>query len=49
LRPMRPNPLIATRIAMLVSPLIAVVTPVDWFHGGAYGGSPGSAGRERSR
>src|SRR6266581_4860704 len=27
LRPMRPNPLIATRIAMLVSPLIAGATP----------------------
>src|SRR6185369_7511213 len=49
LRPMRPNPLIATRIAMLVSPLIAGFTPVERFHGGAYGGSPGSAGRERSR
>src|SRR6266581_6154537 len=29
LRPMRPNPLIATRIAMLVSPLIAGAIPMD--------------------
>src|SRR5882672_10120691 len=49
LRPMRPNPLIPTRIAMLVSPLIAGAGPAETFHGGAYGGTPGSAGRERSR
>ncbi len=49
LRPMRPNPLIATRIAMLVSPLIAGAVPAETVHGGAYGGTPGSAGRERSR
>src|SRR4030095_5175731 len=49
LRPMRPNPLIPTRIAMLVSPLIAVAGPAETFHGGADGGTPGSAGRERSR
>src|SRR5580765_7627686 len=31
LRPMRPNPLIATRIAMLFSPLIAGAVPADGF------------------
>jgi hypothetical protein len=41
--------LIPTRIAMLVSPLIAGAGPAETFHGGADGGTPGSAGRERSR
>src|SRR5258707_4509427 len=49
LRPIRPNPLIATRIAMLVSPLIANADPAERLSGGAEGGSPGSAGRERTR
>src|SRR6202171_6684206 len=49
LRPIRPNPLIATRIAMLVSPLIANADPGEWLSGGAEAGSPGSAGRERTR
>src|ERR1700716_2547615 len=49
LRPIRPNPLIATRIAMLVSPLIANADPAEGLSGGAEGGSPGSAGRERTR
>src|SRR6266436_3692362 len=49
LRPIRPNPLIATRIAMLVSPLIADNDPAEGLSGGADGGSPGSAGRERTR
>src|SRR5258708_23233632 len=49
LRPIRPNPLIATRIAMLVSPLIANADPAEQLSGGAEGGSPGSAGRERTR
>src|SRR3954471_11403486 len=34
LRPMRPNPLIATRIAMLVSPSIAGAVPAETFHEG---------------
>src|SRR6185295_9145328 len=34
LRPMRPNPLIATRTAMLVSPLIAGAIPAETFHEG---------------
>src|SRR5580693_6154577 len=48
LRPMRPNPLIATRIAMLVSPLKADAIPAgSASHGDSDCGSPGSAGRER--
>src|SRR6478736_5530544 len=34
LRPMRPNPLIAIRIAMLVSPSIAGAVPAETFHEG---------------
>src|SRR3954454_9712242 len=34
LRPMRPNPLIAMRIAMLFSPLIAGAVPAETFHEG---------------
>src|SRR4030081_443688 len=49
LRPIRPNPLIATRTAMLVSPLIAIADPAEEPSGGADGGSPGSARRERIR
>src|ERR1700722_16647447 len=48
LRPMRPNPLIATRTAMLVSPLKANAIPAgSASHGDSDCGSPGSAGRER--
>jgi hypothetical protein len=33
---------------MLVSPLIANADPAEWRSGGVEGGSPGSAGRERT-
>src|SRR5271169_5164064 len=53
LRPMRPNPLIATRIAMRVSPLKPVPSPKGRGKrtpfGDSDGGSPGSAGQKRNR
>src|SRR6185369_8826892 len=58
LRPMRPNPLIATRTAMLVSPLIAGAVPAETFHEGLTAerpvrpggnGQDGSLGRPFSR
>src|SRR5688572_26382262 len=58
LRPMRPNPLIPTRIAMLVSPSIAGAGPAETFHEGLTAerpvrpggnGQDGSLGRPFSR
>src|SRR6478609_6941464 len=58
LRPMRPNPLIAIRIAMLVSPSIAGAVPAETFHEGLTAerpvrpggnGQDGSLGRPFSR
>src|SRR5207302_3619495 len=50
LRPIRPNPLIATRTAMPVSPFESCCHPRGKAaYGDSDGGSPGSAGRERTR